>query len=206
LLKQPTHGRRRRAVFKRTLTNREIFRSSSENAPEVSFRRNAARYSDTHVDVSSLTAPKPNHIVLLVPCQPSTGLFPCNGHPVEDCTAEEPMDKLTVEPDAEEPKRKRKSRRKRAIHADELTAAPDDEKPEPSKRKRRQKRAVHVSSQQDDSNPQDSVEPADNHITEVQGLSSKRPKCVVETSDPCRRNACRSMVCRRKVCRRNALS
>jgi len=98
---------------------------------------------------SSLTSPEPDHIVLLVPCQPSTGLFPNNGHPVEDCTAEEPMDELTVEPDAEEPKRKRK---------------------------RRRKRAVHVSSRQDDSNPQDSVEPADNHDTDVQGLSSKRPK------------------------------
>ena len=75
---------------------------------------------------SSLTAPEPDHIVLLVPCQPSTGLFSRNGHPVEDCTAEEPMDELTVEPDAEEPKRKRK---------------------------RRRKRAVHVSSRQDDSNP-----------------------------------------------------
>jgi len=82
-------------------------------------------------------------------CQPSTGLFPRNGHPLEDCTAEEPMDELIVEPDAEEPKRKRK---------------------------RRRKRAVHVSSRQDDSNPQDSVEPAHNHDTEVQGFSSKRPK------------------------------
>jgi len=88
------------------------------------------------------------------------------------------MDELTVEPDAEEPKRKRKRRRRRAIHADELTAAPDDEKPEPSKRKRHRKRAVHVSSRQDDSNPQDSVEPVDNHDTDVQGLSSKRPKNV----------------------------
>ena len=77
--------------------------------------------------------------------------------------------------DAEEPKRKRKRRRKRAIHANELTAAPDDEEPEPSKRKRRQKRAVHVSSRQDKSNQQDNVEPADNHDTDVQGLSSKRP-------------------------------
>jgi len=68
------------------------------------------------------------------------------------------MDELTVEPDAKEPKRKRK---------------------------RRRKRAVHVSSRQDNSNPQDNVEPADNHDTEVQGLSSKRPKkCVVETSAP----------------------
>jgi len=98
---------------------------------------------------SSLTAPEPDHIVLLVPCQLSTGLFPRNGHPVEDCTAEEPMDELTVEPDAKEPKRKRK---------------------------RRLKRAVHVSSRQNDSNPQDSVEPADNHDSEVQVLSSKRPK------------------------------
>jgi len=40
----------------------------------------------------------------------------------------------------------------------------------------------------------------------VQGLSSKSPKCVVETSDPCRRNVCRSMVCRRNVCRRIVLS
>ena len=133
---------------------------------------------------SSLTAPEPDHIVLLVPCQPSTGLFPRNGHPVEDCTAEEPMDELTVEADAEEPKRKRKRRQKRAVHEDELTAAPDDEEPKPSKRKRRQKRAVYVFSRQDDSNPQDSVEPADNHDTDVQGLSSKRPKCVVETSAP----------------------
>ena len=98
---------------------------------------------------SSLTAPECDHIVLLVSCQPSTGLFPRNGHPVEDCTAVEPMDELTVEPDAEEPRRKRKRRRKRAIH---------------------------VSSRQDDSNPQDSVEPADNHDTDVQKLSSKRPK------------------------------
>jgi len=133
---------------------------------------------------SSLTAPEPDHIVLLVPCQPSTGLFPRNGHPVEDCTAEEPMDELTVEADAEEPKRKRKRRQKRAVHEDELTAAPDDEEPKPSKRKRRQKRAVYVFSRQDVSNPQDSVEPADNHDTDVQGLSSKRPKCVVETSAP----------------------
>jgi len=81
---------------------------------------------------SSLTAPEPDPIVLLVPCQPSTGLFPRNGHPVEDITAEESMDELTVEADAEEPKRKRTRRRKRAIHADELTAAPDDEVPEPS--------------------------------------------------------------------------
>jgi len=66
-----------------------------------------------------------------VPCQPSTGLFPRNGHPVKDYTAEEPMNELTVEPDAEKPKRKRKRRRKRAIHADELTDAPDDEEPEP---------------------------------------------------------------------------
>ena len=57
-----------------------------------------------------------------------------------------------------------------------------------------------VSSRQDDSNPQDSVEPADNHDTEVVETSQK---CVVETSDPCRRNVCRSMVCRRNVCRRN---
>jgi len=98
---------------------------------------------------SSLTAPEPDHIVLLVSCQPSTGLFPRNGHPVEGCTAEETLDKLTVEPDAEEPKRKRK---------------------------RRRRRAVHVSTRQDDLNPQDSVEPADNHDTHVQGLSSKRPK------------------------------
>ena len=100
---------------------------------------------------SSLTAPEPNHIVLLVhmPCQLSTGLFPRNGHPVEDCTAEEPMDELTVEPDAEKPKRKLK---------------------------RRRKRAVHVSSRQDDSNPQDSVEPADNHDTEVQGCRRNFPK------------------------------
>jgi len=100
---------------------------------------------------SSLTAPEPDHIVLLVPCQPSTGLFPRKSHPVDDCTAEEPMDELTVEPDAEEPKQKRQ---------------------------RRRKRAVHVSSRQDDSNPQDSVEPADNHDTDIQGLSSKRPKNV----------------------------
>jgi len=33
---------------------------------------------------SSLTTPKRDHIVLLVPCQPSTGLFPHNGHPLED--------------------------------------------------------------------------------------------------------------------------
>ena len=65
---------------------------------------------------SSLTAPEPDHIVLLVPCQPSTGLFPRNGHPVEDCTAEEPMDELTVEPDAEEPRRKRTRCRKGAVH------------------------------------------------------------------------------------------
>jgi len=107
---------------------------------------------------SSVTAPEPNHIVLLVPCQPSTGLFPLNGHPLEDCTAEEPMDELTIEPeltvapDAKESKRKRNRRQKRAIHADELTAAADDEEPEPSKRKRRRKRAVQVSSRQDDSN------------------------------------------------------
>ena len=154
---------------------------------------------------SSLTAPEPDHIVLLVPCQPSTGLFPCNGHPVEDCTAaEKPMDELTIEPDAEEPKRKRKSRRKRAIHADELTAAPDDEKPKPSKRKRRRKRAVHVSSRQDDSNPQDSVEPADNHDTDVQGLSSKCPKNA-SSKRPTR--VCETSVDQwfvvEKVCRRN---
>ena len=88
------------------------------------------------------------------------------------------MDELTVEWDAEEPKRKRKRRRKRAIHAYELTTAPADEEPEPSKRKRHRKRAVHVSSRQDDSNPQDSVKPADNHDTDVQELSSKRPKNV----------------------------
>jgi len=47
---------------------------------------------------SSLTAPELDHIVLMVPCQPSIGLFPRNGNPVEDCTAEEHMDELFVEP------------------------------------------------------------------------------------------------------------
>ena len=42
LIAEATDARpyRKRAVFKRTLTNREIFRSSSENAPEVGFKRN----------------------------------------------------------------------------------------------------------------------------------------------------------------------
>ena len=87
---------------------------------------------------SSLTAFEPDHIILPVPCQPSTGFFLVTV--IQWRTAQQrSMDELTVEPDAEEPKRKRKSRRKRAIHADELTAASDDEEPKPSKQKRRQK-------------------------------------------------------------------
>ena len=49
----------------------------------------------------SLTAREPNHIVLLVPCQPSTGLFHRNGQPVEDCIADnagEPMDETVARP------------------------------------------------------------------------------------------------------------
>jgi len=69
------------------------------------------------------------------------------------------MDEFTVEPDAEEPKRKRT---------------------------RRRKRAVHVSSRQNDSNPQDSVEPADKHDSEVQWLSSKRLSSKRPHPDWCR--------------------
>jgi len=60
---------------------------------------------------------------------------------------------------------------------DELTAEPDADEPK-RKRTRHQKGAVHVFSRQDDSNPQDSVEPADNHDT-------SRPRVVVETSQKC---------------------
>jgi len=49
---------------------------------------------------TSMTALEPNHIVPLVPCQPSTGLVPRNEHPVEDCiadNADEPMDETGVQ-------------------------------------------------------------------------------------------------------------
>jgi len=84
------------------------------------------------------------------------------------------MDELTVEPDAEEPKRKRKRRRKRAVHANELTAAPDDEEPEPSKRKK-------------DARNKQSTSPAD-RMTRTRKTVLNRQITTTQTSKGCRRN------------------
>ena len=50
---------------------------------------------------SSLTAHEPNHIILLVPCQPSTGLLLRNWQPAVDCiadNAEESLDETVASP------------------------------------------------------------------------------------------------------------
>ena len=50
---------------------------------------------------SSLTAREPNHIVLLVPSQPSTGFLSCNWQPAEDSiadNAEESFDESVASP------------------------------------------------------------------------------------------------------------
>jgi len=43
---------------------------------------------------SSVTAREPNHIVLLVPCQPSTSLLPRNWQPAEDSIADNAEESL----------------------------------------------------------------------------------------------------------------